>query len=79
MFMFATKTEFGKAIAYCRNKWRKLEIFLLDVRLKIDNICAENSIKLFLISRKNWLFSNTSKGATWSAIIYSIKQPKKMG
>ena len=66
------KSAFAKAITYCRNQWRKLEIFLLDGSLEINNNHAEKSIKPFVISRKNWLFSNTSKGATSSAIIYSI-------
>ncbi|WP_414648634.1 IS66 family transposase [Clostridium sp.] len=71
------KSAFGKAIAYCRNQWRKLERFLLDGRLEIDNNRAERSIKPFVIGRKNWLFSNTSKGATSSAIIYSIIETAK--
>ena len=33
---------------------------------------AERSIKQFVIGRKNWLFSNTPRGAKTSAIIYSI-------
>jgi len=33
---------------------------------------AERSIKPFVIGRKNWLFSNSQKGATASAVIYSI-------
>lgn len=32
------------------------------------------SSKLFVIGRKNWLFSNTVNGATSSIIIYSIIQ-----
>ena len=31
------KTAFGAAITYCRNQWNKLERFLLDGRLEIDN------------------------------------------
>lgn len=46
--------------------------FLEDGRLEIDNNCAERSIKPFVIGRKNWLFSNTAKGAKSSAIIYSV-------
>jgi len=33
---------------------------------------AERSIKPFVIGRKNWLFSNSQRGARASAIIYSI-------
>ena len=45
---------------------------LEDGELEIDNNSAERAIKPFVIGRKNWLFSNTAKGANSSAIIYSI-------
>lgn len=34
-------------------------------------------MKLFVIGRKNWLFSNTPKGARSSAILYSIIETAK--
>ena len=71
------KSAFGTAITYCRNQWKKLERFLLDGRLEIDNNRAERSIKIFVIGRKNWLFSNSQKGATASAVIYSIIETAK--
>jgi len=72
-----SKTAFGTAITYCRNQWNKLERFLLDGRLEIDNNRAERSMKSFVIGRKNWLFSNSQKGATSSAVIYSIIETAK--
>src|SRR5699024_906956 len=48
-----------------------------DGRLEMDNNRAERSIKPFVIGRKNWLFSNTIKGAKSSAIIYSIAETAK--
>jgi transposase len=71
------KSAFGQAITYCRNQWDKLEAFLLDGRLEIDNNRSERSIKPFVIGRKNWLFANTSRGAKASAIIYSIIESAK--
>ena len=67
----------GKAIRYCINHWEKLNHFLLDGRLEIDNNRAERSIKPFVIGRKNWLFANTPRGATASATIYSIVETAK--
>ena len=55
----------------------KLNNFLSDGRLEISNNRAERSIKLFVIGRKNWLFSNTAKGANASAIIYSVIETAK--
>lgn len=73
----APKTPLGKAVHYCRNQWEKLSAFLLDGRLEIDNNRGERSIKPFVIGRKNWLFSNTPKGAASSAAIYSIVETAK--
>jgi hypothetical protein len=71
------KSALGQAIKYCRNQWDRLVAFLEDGRLEIDNNRAERSIKPFVIGRKNWLFSNTIKGAKSSAIIYSIVETAK--
>ena len=45
--------------------------------LEIDNNVAKCAIKLFVIGRKNCLFSNTPKGARSSAILYSIIEMAK--
>jgi len=71
------KSAFGQAITYCRNQWSKLEAFMKDGRLEIDNNRSERSIKPFVIGRKNWMFSNTSRGANASATIYSIIETAK--
>lgn len=71
------KSAFGQAITYCLNQWENLNNFLLDGRLEIDNNRAERSIKSFVIGRKNFLFSNTPRGAKSSAIIYSIIETAK--
>jgi transposase len=71
------KSALGKAIHYCRNQWDKLEGFMQDGRLELDNNRGERSIKPFVIGRKNWLFANTPKGANASAIIYSIVESAK--
>lgn len=38
---------------------------------------AENAIRPFVIGRKNWLFSDTVKGAKSSAVIYSLIETAK--
>jgi transposase/uncharacterized coiled-coil protein SlyX len=71
------KSSFGQAINYCLNQWEKLEAFMLDGRLEIDNNRSERSIKPFVIGRKAWLFSNTPRGAKASSVIYSIVETAK--
>lgn len=71
------KSALGVAIIYCLNQWEKLVAFLKDGRLELDNNRGERSIKPVVIGRKNWLFSNTSRGAKASAMIYSIVESAK--
>lgn len=71
------KSAFGKAISYCFNQREKLLNFMCDGRLEFDNNRAERSIKPFVIGRKNWLFANTARGATASAILYSMVETAK--
>jgi transposase len=71
------KSALGQAIQYCLNQWDKLVGFLKDGRLEIDNNRSERSIKPFVIGRKNWLFSNTPRGARASSIIYSMIETAK--
>lgn len=71
------KTVLGRAITYCLNQWSKLVVFLDDGNLELDNNRSERSIKPFVIGRKNWLFSNTPRGARASAVTYSMIETAK--
>jgi len=71
------KSAVGKAIAYSLGQWSKLERYIENGNLQIDNNRAERAIKPFVIGRKNWLFSNTSNGAQASAMLYSLVETAK--
>ena len=71
------KTLTGKALQYLHNQWDKLQVFMTDGRVPMDNNVAENVIRPFVIGRKNWLFSNSQSGAKSSAAIYSVIQTAK--
>lgn len=64
----------GKALTYAKNQRVFLSSFLKDGRIQLTNNLSEQAIKMFVIGRKNWLFSNTANGAKASAVIYSILQ-----
>ena len=70
----APKSALGKALNYLKEQWPYLTNYLKDGRLEISNNRAERSIKPFVIDRKNFLFANTPKGATGSAIMFSMIQ-----
>ena len=67
----------GKAIAYTLNQWHRLVGYIEDGRLPIDNNMAENSIRPFVVGRKNWLFAGTPEGAEASAMLYSLIETAK--
>jgi len=71
------KSAIGKAIAYSLRQWPKLNRYIENGNLSIDNNRAERAIKPFVIGRKNWLFANTAKGAQASAVLYSIIETAK--
>ena len=71
------KSKLGEALTYWHNQAQKLETYLKDGRINIDNNRAERAVKPFVIGRKNWLFSNTSRGANASAILYSFVETAK--
>ena len=70
----APKSALGKAFHYLKEQWPYLTNYLKDGRLEISNNRAERSIKPFAIDRKNFLFANTPKGATGSAVMFSLIQ-----
>lgn len=66
-----------KAIYYSLNQWDLLVGYCDDGQLNISNALAENAIRPFAIGRKNWLFSDTSRGAKASATCYSLIETAK--
>lgn len=54
-----------------------MENYLLDGICALSNNAAENAIRPFTVGRKNWLFSNTSKGVKASAKVYCIIETAK--
>ena len=60
------------------NEKRYLYGFLADPGIEISNNRAENAIRPFVVGRKNWLFSDSPKGAEASAMLYSLLVSAKM-
>ena len=51
--------------------------YLGDGRIPMTNNPAENAIRPFTVGRKNWLFSDSPRGAKASATIYSLVETSK--
>ena len=69
--------KLGAAIKYTVGQWPKLVRYVEDGHLSIDNNRAERAVKSMVIGRKNWLFSDTPRGADASAMLYSIIETAK--
>lgn len=67
----------GKALHYLHEQWPRLIRYCLDGRLDIDNNACERTIRPFVTGRKNWLFSDTVRGANASANLYSLVETAK--
>lgn len=67
----------GKAMHYALGQWRKLIVFLEHGEVPLDNNRCENAIRPFVLGRKGWLFSDTVKGASASANLFSIVETAK--
>ena len=67
----------GKAISYALGQWSRVTRYLDHELLTPDNNMLENAIRPFVVGRKNWLFSNTPRGAHVSAGLFSLIETAK--
>ncbi len=70
-------SKLGEAIHYTHAQWPRLERYLDAWFLTPDNNATENAIRPFVVGRKNWLFSDTPRGAHASAALYSLVETAK--
>ena len=70
-------SNLGKAVTYAQNQKEKLYLFLDNPDVEMTNNLAERTVKPYVINRKNFLFSDTEKGADASAAVMSIIETAK--
>jgi len=70
-------SDAGKAVNYAIGQWSNYINYLNSAELTQDNNIIENAIRPFVVGRKNWLFSNTPRGARSSAVLYSLVESAK--
>jgi transposase len=71
------KSKLAEAVNYALNHKEGLMTYLQDGNCSISNNLVENSIRPFTVGRRNWLFSGSPRGATASAVVYSIVETAK--
>ena len=69
--------KLGQAVTYARNQEQYLRTFLDHGNLELSNNPAENTIRPFVLGRKNWLFADSQDGARALAICYTILETAK--
>lgn len=62
----------GQALLYARNHLPRLEPYLEDGRVEMDNNLIENKIRPVALGRKNYLFAGSHQGAQRAAMMYSF-------
>jgi hypothetical protein len=62
----------GEAIAYVRNHWTKLTVFLRVAGAPLDNNICERALKKAILHRKNALFYKTLNGAHVGDVFMSL-------
>lgn len=65
-------TKLAQAAGYALEQKPYLTAYLMSPLVPLSNNRAENAIRPFVVGRKQWLFSDTVKGAQASAMFYSI-------
>lgn len=76
-YLYTTNEKLTTALTYTKNQRKHLETFIEDGRIPLSNNRVESHIKPFCNARKSWLFADTPKGATASALVYSIVETAK--
>ena len=69
----AKGSKLETAVTYTLNQEAELRRFLEHGEVDTSNMPVENAIRDFVIGRKNWLFSDSERGAVSAALYYSLK------
>jgi len=72
------KSELGRALSYTLDNWPELILYIDHPLLTPSNNIAESIIRLFVICRKNWIFSASPQGAQASGTLYSLIESAKL-
>jgi transposase len=62
----------GKACQYALNQWERLQVYLEDGQIEIDQNLCENAIRPVALGRKNWLHIGSPEAGPRVAAILSI-------
>ena len=73
------KSTLGKARNYALGLWTKLEVFLDNGEIPLDNNPVENAIRPTKLGAKNWMFIGNEDTGWRSAVIYTLVENIRQG
>ena len=72
------KSPLAGAIRYAITRLKRLEVYLTDGRLSLDNNPAERCMRPIALGRKNYLFYGSDKGGERAAAAYTLLETCKL-
>ncbi len=66
------KSMLGRACGYALGQWTRLEVFLENGRIEVDNNWAENALRPVVLGRKNFLHIGSEWAGPRLAAIWSV-------
>lgn len=70
-------SKLKEALNYSCNQEKFLRVFLTDAMIPLDNNDAERSIRTFCVGKHSWHIIDSIRGASSSALLYSIAETAK--
>ena len=70
--------KFGQALKYAITAWPQLMNYLDCPEIYLDNSISERSIRPYVLSRKNFLFSASEDGARSTCLLFSLIECAKI-
>lgn len=72
------KSDLAKAIRYALTRLPRMEVYLSNGQIEIDNNAAERAIRGLAVGRKNWLFAGSEDGGKSAAVAYTLIETAKL-
>lgn len=67
-----------KALAYLKNQWDTLTVFLRNPQVSLDNNASERSLRGPILGRKNHYGSKSERGTQVATVLYSLCESAKL-
>lgn len=74
----SAKTPLAGAIRYALTRMKRLQSYLDDGHLEIDNNTAERAMRGIAVGRKNWPFAESQSGGKSAAIAFTLIETAKL-